>query len=194
MASADDAIDQLKSQLPHSSTGRFSRADLERRLEHFVRETARGAARRGAFATPIATPWADCALIRNARRRTCSATRFPKRSRWRGLARQVGAFASSSFRAGFRRQRVGGRPVADARHSARSGSELTRGACPRRHRAVVRGASRARRDEFHCAESSTKMPLKCAYRVARATRLINSTSCSSTRRHRHAAFRLRRTV
>jgi galactokinase len=101
MASSDDAIERLKSWLPSSSDTTFSAADLERRLEHFVRETARAPRAARAFAAGDRDALSELSADSQREAADLLGNQIPETIAMAALARQVGAFASSSFGAGF---------------------------------------------------------------------------------------------
>ena len=110
LATAPDAVEQLDD---------VARAHYRRRV--FGRRSRAGGcgtscakprARRRPprrFATPIAPRSASCRPNRSARPTSCSATRSPKRSRWRSWRASIGAFGVEQLRRRVWRQRLGAR-------------------------------------------------------------------------------------
>ena len=101
LASSPDAREQLVARIVSSEDGRFSAADLKRRLDHFTRETAR------APEAAIAFRDGDCgALGRLSAESQHDAdallgNQIPETILMAKLARELGAFGASSFGAGF---------------------------------------------------------------------------------------------
>ena len=101
LLSGDGAVDQLKSRLAPTADGAFSVADLERRLEHFVGETARAPLAALAFANGDRDTLGHLAADSQREAAELLGNQIPETIAMAALARQVGAFASSSFGAGF---------------------------------------------------------------------------------------------
>ena len=131
-----------------TATSVFSADDLRRRLRHFMRETARAPHAAAAFQERrSAGRSASWPRSRSARRTSCSATRFPRPSRSPTLAREIGAFASSSFGAGFGGSVWAAVPAADAQRFGDAWVRAYAAAhAARRHGGLVRRPARARRD------------------------------------------------
>jgi len=114
LTSSDDALGQLTSWLAPSADGAFSVADLERRLEHFVRETARAPLAAVAFATGDREALGRLSGDSQREAAELLGNQIPETIAMAALARQVGAFASSSFGAGFGGSVWAAVPAADA--------------------------------------------------------------------------------
>ena len=101
LASHPDATALLRSRLEPTADGRFSVADLRQRLEHFLRETAR--APQAATAFRVADSATIGALATDSQREADEllGNQIPETMLLARLARDNGAFASSSFGAGF---------------------------------------------------------------------------------------------
>lgn len=114
LASAPDAVDQLTKWLEPSADRAFSIADLDKRLQHFVLETARGP--KAAIAFRDADRAALGALSDDSQREadTLLGNQIPETILMAKLARDLGAFGSSSFGAGFGGSVWAAVPLADA--------------------------------------------------------------------------------
>ena len=101
LASSPDAIHLLTARLEPSADGRFSVEDLKRRLQHFVRETAR--APQAAVAFRSADHATIGALATDSQREADEllGNQIPETILMAKLARDNGALASSNFGAGF---------------------------------------------------------------------------------------------
>lgn len=101
LASAPDAIDTLRSWINDAVDERFTADDLQRRLHHFVNEDARAPQAARAFAA------ADTAALGRLSRESQDeadallGNQIPETIRLAATARDAGAFAASSFGAGF---------------------------------------------------------------------------------------------
>ncbi|HUQ89239.1 MAG TPA: galactokinase family protein [Vicinamibacterales bacterium] len=101
LATSADAAESLAARLEPSEDGRFSVADLKRRLQHFIRETARAPQAAVAFRDR------DCeavgVLSADSQREADDllGNQIPETVLMARLAREHGAFASSNFGAGF---------------------------------------------------------------------------------------------
>ena len=101
LASSSDAIHLLTSKLEPSPDGRFSVADLKRRLQHFVRETERAPQAAAAFRS---ADHATLGMLAGESQREADellGNQIPETILMAKLARDNGALASSSFGAGF---------------------------------------------------------------------------------------------
>ncbi|HEX6164289.1 MAG TPA: galactokinase family protein [Vicinamibacterales bacterium] len=101
LASSNDALHLLTARLERSADGRFSVDDLKRRLQHFIRESAR--APQAAIAFRAADHATLGALATDSQREADEllGNQIPETMLMAKLARDNGAFASSSFGAGF---------------------------------------------------------------------------------------------
>ncbi|HEX8031833.1 MAG TPA: hypothetical protein VF491_25375, partial [Vicinamibacterales bacterium] len=114
LAGSNGAIDLLKSWLCATSDGAFTAADLERRLDHFVRESARPPQAAAAFARADRDALGHLAAESQREAAELLGNQIPETIAMASLARQVGAFASSSFGAGFGGSVWAAVPTADA--------------------------------------------------------------------------------
>jgi galactokinase len=114
LTSSDDAIARLKSWLCTGGNGAFSPADLERRLDHFVRESARPPQAAVAFANADRDALGHLSAESQREAADLLGNQIPETIAMASLARQVGAFASSSFGAGFGGSVWAAVPTADA--------------------------------------------------------------------------------
>ena len=101
LASHPDATSLLKSRLEPTGDGRFSVADLRQRLEHFLRETARAPQAATAFRVGDAATIGALATDSQREADELLGNQIPETILLAKLAREHGAFASSSFGAGF---------------------------------------------------------------------------------------------
>ena len=101
LASSPDAIESLTSRLEPSPDGRFSVPDLERRLRHFVRETARAPKAAIAFRDGDRQTVGELSADSQREADELLGNQIPETILMAKLARECGAFASSSFGAGF---------------------------------------------------------------------------------------------
>jgi galactokinase len=101
LSSSGDAGEKLIAHLEPSPDGRFSVADLKRRLQHFIRETAR--APQAALAFRDGNPRAIGELAADSHREADEilGNQIAETNLMAKLARDHGAFASSNFGAGF---------------------------------------------------------------------------------------------
>lgn len=99
--SSADAADRLKGWLTPTADGAFTVDDLSRRLDHFARETARGP--RALIAFRDADKLALDQLAADSQREAdvLLGNQIPETILMARLARELGAFASSNFGAGF---------------------------------------------------------------------------------------------
>lgn len=114
LTSAPDAVERLVRWLEPTPDGAFSVADLETRLRHFIRETAR--APQAAIAFRDANRQVLGALSAESQHEAAEllGNQIPETILMARLAREVGAFASSSFGAGFGGSVWAAVPIADA--------------------------------------------------------------------------------
>ncbi len=101
LATHPDSIATLTSRLEPSPDGRFSVADLKRRLQHFTRETARAPQAAAAFRVGDGTTLGALASDSQREADDLLGNQIPETILLAKLARDNGAFASSSFGAGF---------------------------------------------------------------------------------------------
>ena len=101
LASRPDAVDQLRSQLTPSTDGRFSVADLQRRLDHFLRESARAPQAAVAFRDGDHETIRELAAASQREADELLGNQIPETVTMARLACEQGAFASSNFGAGF---------------------------------------------------------------------------------------------
>ena len=101
LASAPDAAGQLTRWLEPTADGAFSVADLDRRLRHFVRETARAPKAAIAFQDADRETLGQLAADSQRDADELLGNQIPETVLMAKLARGLGAFASSSFGAGF---------------------------------------------------------------------------------------------
>ena len=101
LASSSEALHLLTARLEPSPDGRFSAEDLKRRLQHFIRETARAPQAAIAFRS---VDHATLGALANDSQREADellGNQIPETMLMTKLARDNGAFAASSFGAGF---------------------------------------------------------------------------------------------
>jgi len=101
LTTTPDAVDRLTAWLEPSADGVFSLEDLEKRLQHFVRETARGPQAAAAFRHADRTALGELSGASQREADTLLGNQIPETILMAKLARDLGAFASSSFGAGF---------------------------------------------------------------------------------------------
>jgi galactokinase len=101
LASSPDAIDSLTSRLVPSRDGRFSVADLTRRLQHFIRESARAPLAAAAFRDSDRQVLGELSADSQREADELLGNQIAETVLMAKLAREHGAFASSSFGAGF---------------------------------------------------------------------------------------------
>ena len=101
LSSSADAGEKLVAHLEPSADGRFSVADLKRRLQHFTRETARAPQAAIAFRDGDAKAIGELAAESHHEADQLLGNQIPETNLLAKLAREHGAFASSSFGAGF---------------------------------------------------------------------------------------------
>jgi galactokinase len=101
LASEPEAIEQLTARLAPSADGQFSVADLKRRLQHFVRETGRAPQAAVAFQTADHAAIGELSAESQREADELLGNQIPETILMAKLARELGAFAASSFGAGF---------------------------------------------------------------------------------------------
>lgn len=84
-----------------AAAGAFSPADLRKRLQHFVNEDRRGPMAAQAFADTDTATVGELALASQAEAEALLGNQIPETIALAHLARQTGAYAASSFGAGF---------------------------------------------------------------------------------------------
>jgi galactokinase len=114
LMTAPDAVERLTGWLEPTADGAFSAADLDRRLRHFVRETARAPQAALAFRDGDRAALGELSAQSQHEADELLGNQIPQTIRMARLARQVGAFASSSFGAGFGGSVWAAVPSADA--------------------------------------------------------------------------------
>ncbi len=114
LSSTPDAAEMLMSRLEPSADGRFSAADLRRRLQHFTRETARAPEAARAFRDADARAIGELAADSQREADELLGNQIAETNLLAKLARDHGAFASSSFGAGFGGSVWALAPTADA--------------------------------------------------------------------------------
>lgn len=95
------AVDQLTAWLEPTADGAFSSADLDRRLRHFVRESARAPRAAIAFRDADRATLGELAVESQREADELLGNQIPETVLMAKLARNLGAFASSNFGAGF---------------------------------------------------------------------------------------------
>jgi galactokinase len=101
LQSSQDAIDRLKGWLAPTADGAFTVEDLSRRLDHFARETARGPLALLAFRDADKRRLGQLAADSQREADVLLGNQIPETILMAKLARDIGAFASSNFGAGF---------------------------------------------------------------------------------------------
>ena len=99
--SSRDACTRLKKWLQPTQDGAFTVDDLSRRLDHFVRETARGPIALIAFRDADKHALGQLAADSQRDADVLLGNQIPETIAMARLARDIGAFASSNFGAGF---------------------------------------------------------------------------------------------
>jgi galactokinase len=99
--SSRDAYDALKGRLAPTSDGAFTVADLSRRLDHFVRETARGPLALIAFRDADKHALGQLSADSQRDADVLLGNQIPETILMARLARDLGAFGASNFGAGF---------------------------------------------------------------------------------------------
>lgn len=98
---AAGAVDQLTAWLEPTPDGAFTAADLDRRLRHFVRESARAPRAAIAFRDADRAAVGELAVESQREADELLGNQIPETVLMAKLARNLGAFASSNFGAGF---------------------------------------------------------------------------------------------
>ena len=101
LSSAPDAEDRLRHVLEHTSQSDVAAADLLRRLSHFLAENARVTDAVRAFGAADARAMCEIASASQAGADEGLANQVPETRALASAARAAGAFAASSFGAGF---------------------------------------------------------------------------------------------
>jgi galactokinase len=114
LMTAPDAADRLTEWLEPTSDGAFTVADLDRRLRHFVGETGRAPQAALAFRHGDRAALGRLAEDSQREAETLLGNQIPETIQMAKLARDLGAFASSNFGAGFGGSVWAAVPVADA--------------------------------------------------------------------------------
>jgi galactokinase len=114
LAGSPDAVAQLTQWLEPSADGAFSIADLEKRLQHFVRETARGPQAERAFRDGDRNALGELSAESQREADTLLGNQIPETILMAKVARDLGAFGASSFGAGFGGSVWAAVPLADA--------------------------------------------------------------------------------
>jgi galactokinase len=96
-----NACERLKGWLKATPDGAFTVEDLSRRLDHFVRETARGPLALIAFRDADKHALGQLSADSQRDADVLLGNQIPETIQLAKLAREVGAFASSNFGAGF---------------------------------------------------------------------------------------------
>ncbi len=100
--------------LEPSADGAFSIADLDKRLRHFVRETARGPKAAATFRDADRAALGELSAESQREADTLLGNQIPETIAMARLARDLGAFGASSFGAGFGGSVWAAVPLADA--------------------------------------------------------------------------------
>jgi len=101
LSSAPDALDALRSWITDEVDARFTADDLLRRLQHFVNEDARAPLAARAFGAADATTLGRLSHDSQYEADDLLGNQIPETIRLAAAAREAGAFAASSFGAGF---------------------------------------------------------------------------------------------
>lgn len=123
LRSEADAVQRLRDWITATPDGAFSAHDLHQRLEHFVRETARGPLAFVAFRDGDRDALGELSADSQRDAADLLGNQIPETILMAQLARQMGAFGASSFGAGFGGSVWAAVPMADA---AEFGSAWTR--------------------------------------------------------------------
>jgi galactokinase len=114
LASSADAVDRLHEWAAPTSDGAFTADDLRRRLRHFVGETARAPLAWAALRDGDRAALGRLADDSQREAGDLLGNQIPETILLAGLAREMGAFAASSFGAGFGGSVWAAVPAADA--------------------------------------------------------------------------------
>jgi galactokinase len=98
---APGAVEQLTAWLEPTADGAFSSADLDRRLRHFVRESSRAPRAAIAFRDADRATLGELSVESQREADELLGNQIPETVLMAKLARNLGAFASSNFGAGF---------------------------------------------------------------------------------------------
>jgi len=101
LATSPDASDRLRAALARAEGAEFSPAELERRLQHFINEDGRVPRAADAFGTADLTALGALARASQLEAETLLGNQVPETSGLARAALDCGAFAASSFGAGF---------------------------------------------------------------------------------------------
>ena len=101
LGAAPDAGDRLRAMVRRSHLPEWPRDLLERRLDHFIREDARAAAALAAFVNGDTAAVGELAALSQEEASTLLGNQVPETVALAASARPLGAFAASSFGAGF---------------------------------------------------------------------------------------------
>jgi galactokinase len=112
--SESGAVEQLTAWLEPSADGAFTSADLDRRLRHFVRETARASQAAAAFRGADRAALGALAVESQREADELLGNQIPETVLMAKLARNLGAFAASNFGAGFGGSVWAAVPIGDA--------------------------------------------------------------------------------
>lgn len=118
LASHPRALRQLEGWI--EGDDRFTAGDLQQRLHHFVRETARAPLAAAAFATADRAALGALADASQRDAHELLGNQIPETVALAGLARELGAFAASSFGAGFGGSVWAAVPAGDAERFGRA--------------------------------------------------------------------------
>ena len=114
LGSTPGAVDQLTEWLEPSRDGEFSISDLDKRLRHFVGETARAPQAARAFRDADRTTLGRLSDDSQRDAAELLGNQIPETTLMAKMARALGAFASSNFGAGFGGSVWAAVPLADA--------------------------------------------------------------------------------
>ena len=101
LTSSHDAASRLRQWIKESAHADFTVSNLERRLDHFINETARAPLARAAFDGGDRNAIGHLAADSQREAAHLLGNQIPETILLTDLARQFGAFAASSFGAGF---------------------------------------------------------------------------------------------
>jgi galactokinase len=114
LSSAPDAAEQLASWIEATADGAFSASDLDKRLQHLIRETARAPKAAIAFRDGDRALLGELAADSQRDADALLGNQIPETVLMARLARNLGAFAASNFGAGFGGSVWAAVPIADA--------------------------------------------------------------------------------
>jgi galactokinase len=101
LADGDHTLAELRDAIAHVAHPDFSAADLNVRLEHFIGENGRVLPALAAFAASDRGRIGELSAASQADAESLLGNQVPETSALAALAREAGAFGSSSFGAGF---------------------------------------------------------------------------------------------